>query len=451
MLSSTACPDNSGKSRLAGKTLLQTLFCFLLVTQICFAQWYQQNSGTTKNLNAVQLLDVNKGFAVGDSGIIIHTTNGGNEWTIQNSGTIKKLNGLQFIDSNLGFAVGDTGTVLKTTDGGVSWVEVQMATNKKLKDVCFVNEYTGWIVGGNDSEMWPDTGIVLHTTNGGIGWTQQTCDAQWQLNGVCFFNENIGWVVGGGGGAFFSDNRIILHTTDGGINWLLQLSDSLPRLRDVCFLNNNIGWAVGGARGIDMGIDGIIIGTTDGGMTWTTLLQVNHIFHSISMVDQNIGFVVGSHWDSGMGVIMTTNDGCSTWTQEIIDSIGVLRSVSFVDAFNGWIVGDNGIILHTTNGGVSFVEEEQIDEMPTEFLLSQNYPNPFNPSTRIKYQVSSVSRVSLVVYDILGDEIETLVNEEKPAGTYEVTWYAEQLPSGIYFYRLKTSSFVETKKMILLK
>ena len=89
--------------------------------------------------------------------------------------------------------------------------------------------------------------------------------------------------------------------------------------------------------------------------------------------------------------------------------------------------------------------------LPTEFLLSQNYPNPFNPSTNIQYAVSSRQFVSLKVYDVLGNEIETLVNEEKTSGTYEITWYAENLPSGVYFYQLKAGSFVETKKMILLK
>ena len=69
-------------------------------------------------------------WAVGDSGTILQTTNGGEEWLLQTSGTIKKLNGLQFIDSDFGFAVGDTGTVLKTTDGGISWVVLQIGTNK---------------------------------------------------------------------------------------------------------------------------------------------------------------------------------------------------------------------------------------------------------------------------------------------------------------------------------
>jgi hypothetical protein len=85
------------------------------------------------------------------------------------------------------------------------------------------------------------------------------------------------------------------------------------------------------------------------------------------------------------------------------------------------------------------------------YELSQNYPNPFNPSTNIQYAISSRQLISLKVYDILGNEIATLVNEEKSAGQYEVEFDGTGLPSGIYFYQIKADSFIETKKMILLK
>jgi len=88
---------------------------------------------------------------------------------------------------------------------------------------------------------------------------------------------------------------------------------------------------------------------------------------------------------------------------------------------------------------------------PLQFQLYNNYPNPFNPSTSIQYAVKDRQFVTLKVYDVLGNEVATLVNEEKPAGSYEVAFDAAQLSSGIYFYKLQAGSFVETKKMILLK
>ncbi len=98
----------------------------------------------------------------------------------------------------------------------------------------------------------------------------------------------------------------------------------------------------------------------------------------------------------------------------------------------------------------SAVEDESEDAL-NSYQLFQNYPNPFNPFTRIQYQVPSVSHISLKVYDVLGNEVTALVNEEKSAGVYEVEFDASQLSSGIYFYKLRAGNFIQTKKMILLK
>ena len=116
---------------------------------------------------------------------------------------------------------------------------------------------------------------------------------------------------------------------------------------------------------------------------------------------------------------------------------------------NNWILKD---VLSVVLG----VDDEKI---PVEFSLAQNYPNPFNASTKIKYSIPRVianevkqsQLVTLKIYDILGNEIKALINEEKPAGTYEITWYTEQLPSGVYFYRLRAGEYISTKKMILMK
>jgi len=101
--------------------------------------------------------------------------------------------------------------------------------------------------------------------------------------------------------------------------------------------------------------------------------------------------------------------------------------------------------------------EEKSKEIPTNFSLSQNYPNPFNPSTVISWQLAVGSHVSLKVYDVLGNEVATLVNEEKPAGKYHVSFNAlsttnnQPIASGIYFYKLQTANFSAVKKMILLR
>ncbi len=123
---------------------------------------------------------------------------------------------------------------------------------------------------------------------------------------------------------------------------------------------------------------------------------------------------------------------------------------------DGWYVDDIGILIYTIP-----TSAQDDAETVTQFVLEQNYPNPFNPSTKIKYSIPSnlkreTSNVSLKVYDVLGNEVATLVNEQKPAGNYEIEFNStgmihQTLSSGIYFYQLRAGSFIDTKKMILLK
>ena len=89
--------------------------------------------------------------------------------------------------------------------------------------------------------------------------------------------------------------------------------------------------------------------------------------------------------------------------------------------------------------------------VPEKYTLSQNYPNPFNPSTNIRYEIPKNEFVKLIVFDALGREVETLVNEKQNSGTYEATFDASQYSSGVYFYRLTTDNFSDTKKMLLIK
>lgn len=95
--------------------------------------------------------------------------------------------------------------------------------------------------------------------------------------------------------------------------------------------------------------------------------------------------------------------------------------------------------------------EENNEFFPSEFLLLQNYPNPFNPATIISYQLPVDGNIILKVYDLIGNEVATLVNEEQSAGRYEITFNASNLSSGVYFYRIQAGSFNQVKKMILLR
>jgi hypothetical protein len=108
---------------------------------------------------------------------------------------------------------------------------------------------------------------------------------------------------------------------------------------------------------------------------------------------------------------------------------------------NGVVYGDTTItVVHPISS-----------EIPSKYSLSQNYPNPFNPVTIINYQLPVSNQVRLVIYDILGREIAVLVNEKLSSGTYEVKWDGSNYPSGMYFYKLITAEYTETRKMVLIK
>lgn len=435
------------------KPLIQTLFFFLLTTQICFGQWYPQNSGTTKILNAVYFLDENTGWAVGEDGTILKTTDSGSEWIIQQSVTEQNLTDIQFVDANDGWIVsgyylssGEHALILKTTNGGSNWFQQLADTTYVLNSVYLLDANTGWAAGG--------IGTILKTTDAGNNWVSQNSGTDIDLRAVHFIDPDNGWAVGGSWSILGPLPGVISKTTDGGTNWISWI-DTLTWFEggrlfySVYFIDSNTGWAVGFFDGTGAPATGVILKTTDGGLNWVSQNSgTDRLLTSVYFIDSNTGYAVGGDWVPGaIGVILKTTDGGTNWISQ--DTYRMLTSVYFTDSNNGWAVGANGTILHTTNGGVSFIDD--VTTQPTEFILSQSYPNPFNSSCAIRYSIPQLSQVSLKVFNTLGEEIQTLVNEEKPVGTYELNWYASNLPSGVYFYKLQSGQYTSVKKMILLK
>jgi hypothetical protein len=152
----------------------------------------------------------------------------------------------------------------------------------------------------------------------------------------------------------------------------------------------------------------------------------------------------------GAGTILTSTDGGNTWTQQVSGTSLILYSVQFRDANNGTAVGEGGVILTTTDGGSVFVHQIS-SEVPDKYSLKQNYPNPFNPNTKIKFDIKVSGFTTLKVFDILGKEVATLINGKLQPGTYESIFDGNNVKSGVYFFRLQSGSFSETKKMILVK
>jgi photosystem II stability/assembly factor-like uncharacterized protein len=429
--------------------------------------------------------------------ILITTVRLNSQWIQQHGGTFNHLIKICFPNENVGYSIGPWGPLMKTTTGGQNWEDLILPFNLSKKSAFFLNSNLGWILNSEG---------LLKTTDGGSNWLQKQCPSiYWEKHDVFFITENIGWIVG----MKSNWDSFVIKTTDGGQTWIEQYSVihgmTLERFYALTFINPDTGWVVG-ARGriiktTNAGIDWIPLAAAAGWDLWSISYGVD--LWSISFIDDSVGWIAGIGFDSGpggylasyglilrtinggqnwdlqgefryfelygvqalskekaiavgdSGYILITANGGSSWSYQNSGTSSHLSSITFTDSIKGWISGFDGTILHTTNGGVTFIEDENNFTQPKDFLLSQNYPNPFNPTTRIQYAVSNRQFVRLKVYDVLGKEVATLVNEEKPAGEYEVEFNPAsgiRYPaSGIYFYQLRSGSFVQTKKMLLLK
>jgi len=177
-----------------------------------------------------------------------------------------------------------------------------------------------------------------------------------------------------------------------------------------------------------------------GGQTYTITWWDNNLFPWVTSIDYSTDS--GETWSVIADTVWSVNNTYDWDVPQISSDECLIRLGSYPCAYDQ---SDSFFAI------TYLVSTEENETLPAEISLEQNYPNPFNPSTNIKYQIPESGLVTLKVYDVLGNEIETLVKEEKSFGSYEVEFDASKLPSGIYFYRLRAGNFVETKKMVLLK
>jgi photosystem II stability/assembly factor-like uncharacterized protein len=427
------------------KKCMYFVLTYILLSNSTFGQWQMlSNSGANVTLYSVVFIDQNTGWAVGWSqqsfGKIISTTNGGSNWVVQPI-AIQYPFSIFFVDHNTGWVVGSNGIpgapILKTTNSGNTWVNINAFPNMGFCKIYCLNNDTCWIVGGNLA--------IAKTVNGGMNWSLQNMSNNLSnssnvLRSVYFINGNTGWAVGGN----LSYADTVLSTTNGGINWFGKTTSTTNELESVYFVNSFTGWCVG--------YDGIVIKTTNGGENWNIQVLGNYRLTSVLFCDTYNGWISGLN---SAGIIYRTTNSGENWFIQYSGGFDIL-SLDFATPNTGWAVGYGSNILKTSNGG-GIVGLNNISEVVThDFLLAQNYPNPFNPLTKIKFDVPAnvkgqTSSVKLVIYDLLGREVTTLVNEELKPGTYEAEWDGSNFSSGVYFYKIISGYFVETKKMILMK
>ena len=291
--------------------------------------WYAQPSSTTNSLWGVFFLkNGREGWAVGDAGTIVHTTDAGASWAAQVSSTSFSLRAVWFTSDKDGYAAGFGGTVMRTTNAGQSWSRITtLAASENFNDICFADSSRGWAVGAN--------GIIASTDDGGATWTKAYPTSN-ELQGVSFSDTANGWAVGQGG--------VIVGTRNGGRAWyVVQPAVTASALYTVWRRSDTEAWA-GGAGGVNP----VTVATPDS-LQWTlgTFGALNTV-HGIVIGSSLIGYAVGTN---GPGLILKTVDGAVSWFPQISNSAQALNDVWFVDPLRGWAVGTGGRIVHTAKGG----------------------------------------------------------------------------------------------------
>ena len=287
--------------------------------------WKTYNSSLPIIVLDAYFTDSNSGWAVGPSGIITHTSDGGKNWQIQPSGTSEVLRGVRFRDAYNGIVVGNNGIILKTVDGGDTWTPKESGVINRLNAIFFINETTGIIVGGS--------GTVLRTTDAGETWTDHTVSSAPTLNAVDFANTNDGIAVGQFGS--------IIHTNDGGLTWSDQ-SIFGDNLYSVSMPYPEVVVAVGG------GFPSATIAITfNGGSTWNEVSTDSlGALYNVLLVDNGLGGFVGMAVGEN-GTILSTFDSGSTWLFQTSPLNSVFKEIFFTDnpSSNGIIVDEDGNTL----------------------------------------------------------------------------------------------------------
>ncbi|HEY5533393.1 MAG TPA: T9SS type A sorting domain-containing protein [Ignavibacteria bacterium] len=427
--------------------------------------WIQVNSGVTSNLNIVFFPATetgNFGYAAGDNGVILKTTNAGINWVSVSPNQNINFKTIYFLDYSNGWASGwgnDSVYIYHTTNAGINWSKQFVGYDYYNEPQCsfFVNANNGYI-GGKKRNSVINSGFDMLTTNGGLNWSKEN-----HLMGI--LSVNFPTALTGWRGVFYnfcgSNNGELQRTTDGGCNWEMLDHWDDAYFYAMNFVDQNTGVAVGYYNGGNPTYT-YVDRTTNRGLYWfQATYQSISVINSVYLIGADKGWMCGTE-----GLIRKSNDGGVFWYPQNSGVTTDLKSITFTDVNTGYAVGNNGVIIKTTTGGSVGINNQ--GNVIKDFSLEQNYPNPFNPSTKIKFQIPSNVKsetsnelfplrkggqgvVTLKVYDALGKEIVTLVNAPLQPGTYEVTFEASAHPSGIYFYTLSIGDYIDTKKMILLK
>jgi photosystem II stability/assembly factor-like uncharacterized protein len=394
--------------------------------------WYATQGST--GAGRIFFINETTGWAIRNNEIY-KTTDRGENWFVQsNSGWL--YTSIYFIDSLYGWTSQIGGRPFKTTDGGLNWIEHTNLNIWESRDIYFKNDLNGYLLESNKLYETLDEGSTFNLIPGITGFSIAAKFTHYANNTI------------------FITGYKVYRSIDGGLNWIDFDELSVIRINGLSLLGMGTGFAVGEL--------GIVLKYNDE----IVPVELISFTSSVNVKDVTLNWQTATETNNS-GFEIERNTPHNPLSRGEAEGRGVWRSIGFV----------NGNGTTTEPQSYSFLDKElsvgkyqyrlkQIDfdgtfeysntieveiGNPTKFSLEQNYPNPFNPSTTIRYQIPQDGIVTLKIYNILGSEVATLVNEEKVAGKYEVNFNASSLASGVYVYKIQSGSFIKSKKMILIK
>lgn len=388
-------------------------------------------------------------------------------WKKYISNLASTITSFHFSDSRYGLASSTLGKIFETNDGGENWRSIDknyfqtqiINSVYRLSDtsyLAFTNSSVYRL--SNDDQQWTNrmdslsgptschfptlstgyivdiSGTVFKTTDSGLSWKRLSQNLGTHLQHVWFINSDTGFI-----GAAYQQ---LFTTTNGGQTWTKRTFPYDFWVTKIQFISSEVGFLQCGS---------IIYKTVNGGIDWSVTSTYPYYHYS-----EKIEFVDSLNWYAVFDHFFRTSDGGKTWRDVPLDkfiSTGQLfRSIYFVSKDTGFIGGNDGMILKTTNAGGIFTSVIPNNKhLPIEYVLEQNYPNPFNPSTRIGFSLPASGFVSINVFDALGRKVAVLINGQLSAGKHSIDFSPSNLSAGVYYYRMVSNFYSTSKKMLFVK
>jgi photosystem II stability/assembly factor-like uncharacterized protein len=427
---------------------------FITVLNVYSQSWtnagFVSNPGVRPSISINSLNNVWIADGAVDTPKVFRTTNGGINWSsVPVNGITKELYCIWSFDGDNAVVgegvVSGNARLFKTTNGGLNWsVIFQTGNNRGFFNGLVFTKTDNGLFGLAIAER------IYRSSNNGINWVELNPGSNGVSNAQnsLFIIDDLFYGYGMNNGA-----ARIKMTTDNSASWLTQNINISGNY------TSTIAYSTDKLKGLSATSTSLplISRTTDGGLTWSNV-NVGTGISGVCFIQwipyTPIVYILGSN-----GTIKRSTDNGLTWV--LTPTPPGVTNITHFDFYRyttnlifGYAVSSNGNVIKLADSTLIIITSNQNNNknIPDKFGLSQNYPNPFNPVTKIDYTVPQNSLITIKVFDIIGNEIATLVNENKKTGTYDITFDGSLYSSGVYYYKMNTSTgFTQTKKMILVK